>query len=86
MRGYLGEVGDQAFLNCTSLTTVNLSRATSIGEYAFTGCTKLSSIGDFSELKSLGKYAFKNCKALTGSVSTSPTFLTVPLPMLPSPS
>lgn len=69
VRGYLGEVGDQAFLNCTSLTTVNLSRATSIGEYAFTGCTKLSSIGDFSELKSLGKYAFKNCKALTGSVS-----------------
>ncbi len=69
VRGYLGEVGNQAFLNCTSLTTVNLSRATSIGEYAFTGCTKLSSIGDFSELKSLGKYAFKNCKALTGSVS-----------------
>ena len=69
VRGYLGEVGNQAFLNCTSLTTVNLSRATSIGEYAFTGCTKLSSIGDFSELKSLGEYAFKNCKALTGSVS-----------------
>ena len=69
VRGYLGKVGENAFQRNTSLTTVNLSRATSIGAFAFYGCNKLSSIGDMSELQTLGESAFKNCKALAGSVS-----------------
>lgn len=69
VRGYLGEVGQNAFQGCTSLTTVNLSRATSIADNAFYDCAKLSTIGDLTELQSLGKWAFKNCKALTDTIS-----------------
>lgn len=69
VRGYLGEVGQNAFQGCSSLTTVNLGRATTIADNAFYGCAKLSTIGDLTELQSLGRWAFKNCKALTGTVS-----------------
>ncbi len=55
----------ESFLNCTSLVSVELKGATSIGDWAFNGCYNLSSITFPESMRSIGVKAFYDCNALT---------------------
>ena len=59
-------VGNLAFSNCTSLTSVNMpSSVTSIGWKGFYGCTGLSAIEIPESVTIIGDAAFSNCRGLT---------------------
>ncbi len=58
------KIGDNAFVNCTALTSIDLKNATEIGELAFYGCTELSVVDGLEKVKTIGAYAFYNCKAM----------------------
>ena len=63
----LVRIGDSAFSNCSSLTSITIpSSVTSIGELAFENCTQLQSVTfePNSKLESIGGYAFKDCSSL----------------------
>ena len=53
-----------AFNNCSSLTSVDLSNCTSIGSRAFSDCSSLTSV-DLSNCTSIGYDAFSGCSSLT---------------------
>jgi hypothetical protein len=57
-------VGDYAFRDCTSLTTVNLPVATNIGYGTFFGCTTLVTV-NLPKVTSIDTAAFLQCTALT---------------------
>lgn len=60
-------IGDRAFENCQSLTSVVFAKGTSpvtIGFRAFSGCLKLKTV-TLPVCKVLGQSAFENCTALT---------------------
>lgn len=61
----LTSIGDTAFCNCTSLTSVDLGNVSSIGKSAFQGCTSLTSADLPSSLTSIGDFAFAGCSSLT---------------------
>ena len=50
-------------MNCTSLTNIDLSQATDIGENAFWNCTALTRI-DLPQASGIGERAFQDCTAL----------------------
>ena len=59
-------IGDSAFLGCTALSNVALSKKTkTIGKSAFYNCTSLESIVLPEGVRDIGQYAFRNCDALT---------------------
>ena len=59
-------VGDGAFYDCTSLTSVTIPNSvTSIGEWAFSGCSSLTSVTIGESVTSIGAGAFYNCSSLT---------------------
>ena len=59
-------IGERAFRNCTSLTSVEIPKSvTSIGEGAFYYCTGLTSITIPNSVTSIGRYAFSDCTGLT---------------------
>ena len=59
-------IGDRAFYNCTSLTSVTISNSvTSIGEYAFFNCTSLTSVTIPNSVTTIGDYTFGGCTSLT---------------------
>lgn len=59
-------IGETAFYNCTSLTSVTIGDSvTSIGEGAFYNCTSLKSITIPDSVTSIGRSAFYNCSSLT---------------------
>ena len=59
-------IGDWAFKDCTSLTSVTIANGvTSIGNWAFGGCTSLTSVTIPDSVTSIGSYAFSGCKSLT---------------------
>ena len=60
------EIGDYAFYDCTSLTSINIPNSvTEIGYCAFEGCTSLTSITIPNSVTSIEDYAFVNCTSLT---------------------
>lgn len=59
-------IGNNAFFNCTSLTSINIPNSvTSIGTSAFNGCTMLTSINIPNSVTSIGTAAFYGCTGLT---------------------
>jgi hypothetical protein len=59
-------IGNSAFYNCTSLTSVNIpSSVTSIGNSAFCLCSSLTSITIPSSVTTIGTNAFSACSSLT---------------------
>ena len=59
-------IGDKAFYDCESLTTITLpDSVTSIGNYAFFWCTSLTAITLPDSVTSIGDYAFNCCSSLT---------------------
>src|SRR5574344_609399 len=64
----LTSIGNQAFYNCTGLTTFDISGATnitSIETYSFYGCSGLTSVTIPVSVTSIGYEAFYNCTGLT---------------------
>lgn len=56
------DLGDNAFRNCTSLTTIELPKGCTIHDSTFTDCVKLKSVVfDGSEI---GPFAFRDCEQL----------------------
>ena len=59
-------IGDMAFVNCRSLTSVTIPNSvTSIGDYAFDGCRSLTSVTISNSVTSIGEQAFNDCWSLT---------------------
>ncbi len=59
-------IGDEAFYECTSLTSVNIpDSVTSIVDSAFEGCTSLASVIIPDSVTSIGEYVFYQCESLT---------------------
>ncbi len=64
-----GTIGDHAFQNCDSLTSVVIGNSvTSIGYCAFENCNSLTSIVIPDSVTSIGDSAFFNCDSLTSIV------------------
>ena len=57
-------VGDYAFYDCNSLTSINLPNVTTVGDYAFGSCYSLTSI-NLPNVTTVGEDAFSSCKSLT---------------------
>lgn len=52
-------IGDDAFYNCESLTSINIPNSvTNIGDYAFVGCESLTSINIPNSVTNIGRSAF----------------------------
>ena len=59
-------IGDSAFGNCKSLTSVTIpDSVTSIGDGAFSDCRSLTSVTIPDSVTSIGALAFGSCKSLT---------------------
>ena len=59
-------IGQQAFSNCTSLTSVTIPDSVmSIGVLAFDDCTSLTSVTIPDSVTSIGNHAFVDCRSLT---------------------
>ena len=62
---YSDVIQDNAFKNCTSLTSVQIKNdVTYLGVEAFSGCEKLSSVEFFRGCEEIADFAFSGCKAL----------------------
>ena len=70
-------IGECAFGECTSLTSVAISNSvTTIGYGAFGGCTSLASVTISNSVTTIGYNAFANCSSLT-SVTISNSVTTI---------
>lgn len=72
-----GNIGDYAFVGCTSLTEAKLDNVTSIGDYAFAECKNLKTIS-MTNVESIGAYAFS--KRDLQSSASAPQFTSITLP------
>ena len=70
-------IGDYAFCNCDSLTSVTIpDSVTTIGDEAFYGCDSLTSVTIPDSVTSIGNEAFRYCDSLTSvycEAATPPT-------------
>ena len=57
-------IGDECFMNLSSLTNINFSQIHTIGNNAFSGCNGLTSITIPNTTYRIGDYAFYNCNSL----------------------
>ena len=70
--GSVTSIGEAAFSNCTSLTSVTIpDSVTSIGDYAFMGCSGLTSVTIGNSVTSIGDYAFMGCYKLVEVINHS---------------
>ncbi len=60
-----GTIGNNAFNNCHSMTSLSLGDVTSIGSTAFAQCTSLTRVELPDTLTTLGSAAFASCTGLT---------------------
>ena len=59
-------IGEWAFKQCSSLTSVEIPNSvTSIGDDAFSGCSSLTSVEIPNSVTSIGESAFESCSSLT---------------------
>ncbi|MBQ7203799.1 MAG: leucine-rich repeat domain-containing protein [Eubacterium sp.] len=59
-------IGEQAFLGCSSLTSINIPNGvTSICVSAFNSCSSLTSVNIPNSVTSIGEHAFWGCSSLT---------------------
>ena len=64
--GDVNMIGDDAFRNCSSLTSVTIpDSVTTIGNYAFCYCRSLTSVTIGNSVTTIGNYAFYDCNKLT---------------------
>ncbi len=62
--GVCESIGDYAFYNCDSLTSVTIGNSvTTIGQYAFYNCSSLASVKIPSSVTSIASYAFSDSSA-----------------------
>ena len=59
-----GHILDNAFVNCSNLTSITIQNAESI-LHAFSGCNNLTSVTIGDGVKSIGDFAFDRCDNLT---------------------
>ena len=73
----LTSIGNFAFSDCTSLTSIEIpSSVTSIGYYTFDGCSNLTSIEIPSGVTSIDDCVFRGCSSLTSiELPNSVTYL-----------
>lgn len=72
-------IPEEAFANCKSLVSVDLSAATNldyINNDTFSGCTSLSSVTLGANIASIGNYAFYNCSSLS-TIELNPSLATI---------
>ena len=69
----LTSVGNYAFYDCRSLTSVDLPAVTSIGASAFENCAALTSV-NIPVVTSVGNDSFSSCASLTSIELQSVTF------------
>lgn len=69
-------IGENTFLGCTNLMSINLGGTQTIGSNAFQNCTKLASITNFDSVTLIGETAFLNCTGLT-TITISSTVVDV---------
>jgi hypothetical protein len=71
-------IGQGAFTNCRSLTSINIPAwVTSIGAFAFQNCSSLTTIDLPVWMSYIGEYAFSNCSALIHVDEKNPYFYSV---------
>ena len=59
-------IGDSAFYDCKSLTSINIPNSvTNIGDEAFWGCESLTNINIPNSVTNIGRDAFSGCSSLT---------------------
>ena len=58
------QISNRAFLNCSSLTEVEIPNVLTIGTYAFSGCRGLTEI-ELPRVMTIDAYAFSGCNNLT---------------------
>lgn len=70
-------IGDDAFRNCSSLTSVNMGNSVmNIGNYAFGNCTGLTRISFSVYLNLIGQGAFSGCYSLSSvNIPNSVTYI-----------
>ena len=57
------EIGQSAFGDCTSLTSINLQNVEVVGEQAFYGCSSLNTV-EMPNVIKIEKHAFDSCNSL----------------------
>ena len=72
----LVSIGERAFRNCDSITSVSLPDSlTSIERAVYAGCTSLHTLALPSNLETIGEFAFHGCESLdTVILPTNATF------------